>query len=379
MPHPASEPNEGAPITAHKDPPARDEKGLPGGDRLTGHILDLALRFAALGLLLYFALILVRPFLTIVIWSIVLAVSLYPLFEHIARWLGGRRRLAAIIVTLLTLLVVIGPVAWLVVSLIESVRVLADHFLSSDFSFPVPPESVKGWPVVGDKIYQYWELASTNVGSALAKIAPHLKSVGTSVLHIAGGAGAGVLKFLVSIFVAGFLFAPAPSLVEAARALARRLALRRGDEFVSLAGATIRNVAQGVVGVSALQAVLAGVGLVFAGVPGATLLMSAVLVCGIIQIGPTIVIVPVIIWSWMTMETTSALLFTAYMLPVNLLDNVLRPLVMSRGLKTPMPVILLGVIGGTLAYGISGLFLGPIALAVIWELLISWVEDAEAG
>jgi len=122
---------------------------------------------------------------------------------------------------------------------------------------------------------------------------------------------------------------------------------------------------------------LAGIGLMAAGIPQASLITFAVLILGIIQIGPTIVIVPVIIWSWMTMETGSALLFTVYMVPVNLLDNLLRPLVMGRGLKTPILVILIGVIGGTLAYGITGLFLGPIVLAVIWELMVAWIQEQD--
>jgi predicted PurR-regulated permease PerM len=116
-----------------------------------------------------------------------------------------------------------------------------------------------------------------------------------------------------------------------------------------------------------------------AGVSGASLITSAVLILGIIQIGPSVVLVPLVIWSWFAMETTAALLFTAYMIPVNLMDNVLRPLVMGRGLQTPMLVILVGVIGGTLAYGITGLFLGPIVLAVIWELTATWIKEQAGG
>src|SRR5262249_19587743 len=128
-------------------------------------------------------------------------------------------------------------------------------------------------------------------------------------------------------------------------------------------------------GISVLQALLAGIGLLVAGVPGASLITSAVLILGIIQIGPSVVLIPVVIWSWFAMDTVAALLFTVYILPVNLIDNVLEPIVMGRGLRTPMLVILVGVIGGTLAYGITGLFLGPIVLAVIWELLATWVSE----
>jgi predicted PurR-regulated permease PerM len=116
-----------------------------------------------------------------------------------------------------------------------------------------------------------------------------------------------------------------------------------------------------------------------AGIPGASLITSAVLILGIIQIGPSIVLIPVVIWSWTTMETMTALLFTIYMIPVNLLDNILRPLFMSRGLDTPMLIILIGVIGGTISYGITGLFLGPIVLAVIWELLVAWIRERESA
>jgi predicted PurR-regulated permease PerM len=237
---------------------------------------------------------------------------------------------------------------------------------------------VKDWPLIGEPIYQFWELASTNLRAALAQVLPQLKPLGSSLLRIGADTGLGIIMFLASIVVAGFLFSPAPAIVEAVKKFSRRLNPARGEEFVDQAGATIRAVSRGVIGISVLQALLAGIGLMVAGIPQASLIAFAVLVLGIIQIGPSIVLIPVIIWTWTFMDTKSALLFTAYMVPVNLLDNFLRPIVMGRGLKTPMIVILIGVIGGTLAYGITGLFLGPIVLAVIWELFVTWIEDRDA-
>jgi predicted PurR-regulated permease PerM len=137
-------------------------------------------------------------------------------------------------------------------------------------------------------------------------------------------------------------------------------------------------VSQGVIGVSLLQALLAGIGLKVAGVPGASLITFFVLLLGIIQIGPSVILIPVIIWSWMTMETVTALIFTAYMVPVNLVDNILRPILMSRGLRTPMLVIFIGAVGGTLSSGIIGLFVGPIVLAVAWDLVVTWVREDDA-
>jgi predicted PurR-regulated permease PerM len=168
-------------------------------------------------------------------------------------------------------------------------------------------------------------------------------------------------------------------LVEAVAVFLHRRVSQRGGEFMQLAGATIRNVSQGVIGVSLLQALLAGLGLIVAGVPGASLIAFGVLVAGIIQIGPSVILVPVIIWSWMTMETWAALIFTAYIVPVNLIDNVLRPIIFTRGLKTPMLVIVVGVIGGTLSNGIIGLFVGPIVLAVAWDLLVAFMRNDEVA
>ena len=350
-----------------------------GRDQLTTTFVELAIRVGALGLVLYWTLILVSPFITIVIWSAVLTVALYPPFEWMALRLGGRRRLAAVLITILSLLVVIGPATWLALGLVESLRMISERIDLSTLALPAPPTAVKDWPLIGDYVYQFWDLASTNLEEAAAKIVPYLKPVGTSLLGIAADAGTGILKFFVGIIVAGFLFAPAPSIVGAVKKFLRRLTPDRGEEFANLAGATIRAVSRGVIGISVLQALLAGIGLMIAGVPGTSLITSAVLIFGIIQIGPTIILAPVVIWSWTAMEPAMALLFTAYMVPVNLLDNVLKPIVMGRGLKTPMLVILIGVLGGTLAYGITGLFLGPIILAVIWELLVVWIREDEAA
>jgi predicted PurR-regulated permease PerM len=328
-----------------------------------------------LGLLLYAAFILVRPFITIAIWSIVLTVALYPAYERLVRWLGGRRGLAAFLLTVVGLLLLLGPATWLVLNLVDSLSDLSRQLDLAHFTVPAPPDTVKEWPVVGEPIHQFWTLASTNLQAALAKIAPQLRPIGSGLILVAAGAGTGALQFLVALIVAGCLFSPAPALIDATKRFLQRLAAERGELFLQIVGATIRAVARGVIGVAALQAFLVGIGLVVAGVPGASLLTLASLVLGIIQIGPALVVLPVIIWAWTAMETTAALLFTVYMIPVNLLDNVLRPLVMGRGLDTPIVVILVGLIGGTLALGLTGLFLGPIILAVIWELIVAWIKE----
>ena len=337
----------------------------------------MTIRLGVLGLLLYLAFTLIQPFITIAIWSIVLTVALYPVYDWMVRHLGGRRRLAAVLLTLISLLIIIGPATWLALGLIDSIGTLSARFDLSTLALPPPPETIKslaaGRRADLSVLESRFDQPSRGAGQGRAPSqAGRQRPAG-----IAAEAGTGTIKFFIAIFVAGFLFSPAPSLVETIRRFSRRLTAGRGEEFVDLAGATIRTVARGVIGISALQAFFAGIGFVAAGIPGASLLTSAVLILGIIQIGPSIVIIPLIIWSWFAMETTAALLFTAYMIPVNLMDNILRPLVMGRGLNTPMLVILIGVIGGVLSYGITGLFLGPIVLAVIWELLVAWIKERE--
>jgi predicted PurR-regulated permease PerM len=358
---------------------SRDKKLPSGSEATTSSFIEVAIRLGALVLLLYWSLILVQPFISVAIWSAVLTVALYPVFEWTSRQLGGRRRIAAALITLLSLLIIIGPATWLALGLVNSLRLISERLDLANLTIPPPSTAVKDWPLIGEPIYQFWDLASTNLSAALAQIMPQLKPVGSSLLSIGASTGLGIIMFLASVVVAGFLFSPAPAIAEAIKKFSLRLNPTRGEEFVEQAGATIRAVSRGVIGISVLQALLAGIGLMVAGIPQASLITFGVLVFGIIQIGPSIILIPVIIWAWTIMDTLPAILFTAYMVPVNLLDNLLRPIVMGRGLKTPMLVILIGVIGGTLAYGITGLFLGPIVLAVIWELFVSWIEEKNAS
>ena len=183
--------------------------------------------------------------------------------------------------------------------------------------------------------------------------------------------------FLFAVVITGFLFTRGPTLLAATRALARRVDPNYGEHFLDLAGATIRAVSRGVIGISLLQAIIGGVGVALAGAPFASLLTLAILVLGIVQIGPVVVIIPLAIWGWMELSTGAALAFTVCMVAVYLVEAVMKPFVLAHGLKTPMLVILIGVIGGILEHGIPGLFAGPIVLAVAWEVAKAWIYERE--
>lgn len=343
-------------------------------ERLEAGATDLVVRLAFLGLFAWWSLELVRPFVPIVIWAILLAVALYPVYAWLARRLGGRRGCAALLLTLVALATVLGPVSILAASLAESVQWLASGLDAGTLKIPPPPVALDDWPVVGKELDEAWTLAAGNLDDAVRRYGRAVLPAGGAVLGKVAEIGGDVLKFVTSVVIAGFLFLPGPRLAAGARAFASRLVQPRGAHFVDLAGATIRNVSRGVVGVALLQALLAGVILHLAGIPGAGMIAFGVLLLCIVQIGPAPILLPVLIWIWTTHATTFAFVMTLLLVPVGLIDNVLKPILMGRGLTTPMLAILTGVIGGTLTHGLVGLFLGPVVLSVFYELVVAWIR-----
>jgi predicted PurR-regulated permease PerM len=345
--------------------------------RSSDEVIQIAIRLALLAFLIYWSFLLLRPFIPILAWSLVLAVALYPAYDWLAVYLGHRRGIAAIIVTLVVLAVFLGPATWLGLGLVDGLRNISDQLTSGDLAIPAPPDSVKDWPVIGSTLYEFWKMASVNLETAFRELAPHLKPLAVPILAIAGSAGTGTLKFLASVVIAGFLFPYGPQLVAASQRALTRIVPERSESFLTLAGATVRTVLQGVIGIAALQAVLAGVVLKIAGVPNAGVLAFAILVLGIVQIGSLPILLPVIIWVWMVKDAGAAVLITFFLVLVGISDNALKPVLMGRGLSTPVLVIFIGVLGGTLAHGIVGLFVGPIILAVAWELMMAWIDPGE--
>ena len=344
-------------------------------DRSGDAVLHIAIRLGLLAALIYWSFVLLRPFIPILVWSVVLAVALYPVFDWLSSHLGHRPRIAAILTTLIVLAVFLAPATWLGIGLVDGLRDISDQLTSGELVLPAPPDSVRDWPLIGNQFYEFWSNASINLQATLRDIAPYLKPLAGPILAIAGSAGTGTIKFILSVILAGFLFAPGPRFAATIRNNLARIVPERSKDFMALAGATIRTVAQGVIGVAVLQSLLAGAGLKIAGVPHAGVLAFAVLVLGIVQIGSAPILFPVMIWVWTVKEPGAAVLITIYLVLVSLSDNAIRPLLMGRGLSTPVLVIFMGVLGGTLVHGIVGLFVGPIILAVAWELLIAWSRE----
>jgi predicted PurR-regulated permease PerM len=336
-------------------------------------ITDLV-RFGVVGLFAYWSFTLISPFLVIVIWAAILVVALYPVYRSSCRILGGRTRLAAIMMTILILGVVIGPLMAIALNFVDAIQRLLLKAKEGSLHLPLPADSVRDWPLIGEHIYAAWSLASSNSAELFHRLEPALLEASGFVLGKVASVGLGLVSFVASVIIAGFLFGPAPRLAIGIRTFAHRIAGDRGVGFVALAGATIRNVARGVIGVALLQTLLAGLVFSIFGTPAASVLTFVVLILCIVQIGPAPILFPVIVWAWMATDPVSAFILTVLLIPIGLIDNVIKPILVARGLSTPMLVILLGVLGGTLSYGLIGLFLGPIVLSVFYDLLVAWVR-----
>jgi predicted PurR-regulated permease PerM len=278
------------------------------------------------------------------------------------------------LLSILLLALLLTPVVLLSTSAIETLDAYGRMLLQSNHVIPPPPESVRDWPLVGASVYEFWFTTSNDSRTFLTTHVGQIASLGRWVGRIAAGVAFEVLQFTAAIIIAGVLLAYSDRLGAIVRDLAGRVADVRGRHFIEIAGSTIRNVSQGVIGVALLQSALLGLGMLIAHVPFAGAITFACLVLAIVQVGLNIIMIPVIIWMWVAMPVTHAALFTVYTAPLLLMDNVLRPILMARGLQTPMAVILAGVICGTLAGGLIGLFVGPVVLAVFYDLLTTWME-----
>jgi predicted PurR-regulated permease PerM len=334
--------------------------------------LEVSIHTGLLILLVAGCFIILRPFLHVIVWGIIIAISIYPGFTKLQRALGGRAGVAAVICTALLLAVLIVPVVLLTGTVVSGVQTLSKHLKDGTLAVPPPPPNIETWFVIGPRLSNAWSAAATNLSAALASLTPHLRVVIPILLSTSAGIGLTVLQFVLSILVAGFLLANAQGGAEASRSLADRLFGDEAAEFVELAGSTIRSVTTGILGVALIQSLFAAFGFLFVGLPGAGLWGLLFLFAAVLQVG-VIVLVPAVIYVFATASTSKAIMFLIWCVVVGLMDNVLKPLLLGRGVAVPILVIFLGAIGGFMAMGIIGLFLGAILLSVGYKLFQAWL------
>ena len=344
--------------------------------RLAARLLDVLIRAGLILAMVTLCFQVFSPFLHLMAWALILAVCLYPLQQSVAAKLGGRQGLAATLLVLLGIVVVVVPTAALMSSLGDSVRGLINDVQNNTLQVPPPRESVADWPLVGEKVHAFWTKAHTDLPALVQSMQPKIGNLAKAALGFVASIGGGLLLFLASLAVAGIMMAFGDSGARAIRSIFERVADGpRGAQFVDLSTATIRAVAKGVLGVAFIQAIIVGICLLIAGVPWAGVLAAIVLVLGIAQVPAVIVTLPAIgyIWSSGTYATGAAVLYTVLLFVAGLADNVLKPLMLGRGVDAPMPVILLGALGGMAAAGILGMFVGATLLALGYQILMGWV------
>ena len=340
--------------------------------------MDAAIRLSLLALLILWCFQIVRPFIMPVLWGAIMAVAIYPLFVKAYTAFGGRQKLTATLITLLALAILIVPTVMLSGSVVESSKALATDIEAGTLTVPPPSDKVKDWPLIGEKLHGAWSLASTNLEGALEKFKPQVEATGKWLLSAAAGVGGGVLMFVISIIIAGAFLVYGRSGSQAMESIAGRVMGKKGGkEFVDLAGATIRSVAQGVLGVALIQSILAGIGLLVMGVPYAGIWAVLVLLLAIIQLPPLLILGPIVVYEFSVAETVPAVIFMIWSMIVSVSDSFLKPLFLGRGMDIPMLVILLGAIGGMMLSGIIGLFVGAVVLAVGYTLFTAWLEEEQ--
>jgi predicted PurR-regulated permease PerM len=351
----------------------------PDSERQLGRATDVAIRIASLALLVGWCVVIVSPFLLPIAWGAIIAIALHGPFSALRRRLGDRPNVAAGLLTLAMLLAIAVPAVLVGGTLVSDVQVAADAFREGRLHVPPPSERVAEWPLVGERLYALWGLASSNLQQALAEVGPQLRGAAGAVLGASARFGVSILQFLFAIAIAGVLLARADSAGPLARRFAARLAGPSGPALADLAAATVRGVTRGILGVALIQALGAGIGLFAAGVPAAGLWTLAALVLAVIQLGIGLVLIPAAIWLFANASTFTAIAFTIWTVLLLPLDNVLKPLLMGRGLRVPVSVIFVGALGGFVAQGLIGLFVGAVVLVLAYELAMAWLRGAESG
>ncbi len=319
------------------------------------------------------------PFLKLMAWSIILAVTTYPLHQALARRIGRRQGLASIIMVIIGISLIVIPTWLLMNSFADSVRGFITAIQQNTLQIPPPREGLKNWPIVGNKLYDTWSQARADLPGLVHTMQPKIGELARQALSIVASIGGTMLLFLASFVVANIVMAYGKSAARSSRGIFSRLAgPARGEALEKLALATIRAVALGVIGIAAIQALLIGLALLFAGIPVAGLLAIVALVLGIAQVPALVVTLPVIVYIWSSggYSTGAAITHTIILLITGMADNVLKPLMLGRGVDVPMPVILFGALGGMATGGILGMFVGATALALGYELFMNWVATS---
>ena len=353
-----------------------DATAALGNKRVLDLSVDVAVRLVVIGVLIVWCFRIFQPFILPMMWGVIIAVALAPIFSKLTALLGGRRGITAALFTLAAIVLIVVPTFQIADSVVRSSIQLADRAEEGTLTVPPPKESVRDWPAVGDRVYEVWSTASTNMSTAIERYRPQLQAAGAWAFGKVSGLAGAILYTIIALIIAGFMLTYAEGGEKTARTVTSRLGGTRGEGIIGITTSTIRSVAQGVLGVALVQSAAAALGMFLAGVPGWGIWTIVVLVLAVIQLPPLLVLLPVAVWYFTATDSTVlAVVFTIWCLLVSISDAFLKPMFLGRGLDIPMPVILVGAIGGLMLHGIIGLFVGAVVLAIGYELFKAWMAE----
>jgi len=343
-------------------------------------VIEIVVPIGLILLLLVWCFNIIAPFIAPIVWGIVIAIGTYPLCQWFINKTKLSNALGSTLFTLLMILLLITPTVMLTGVMFEEAQMLAKNLESGALSIPEPPEVVGDLPLIGEKLEDFWTRASEDPKATLGQIEPQLKSLGKWMLKAAAGAGLGVLMFIFSIIIAGIFIAKADACHKAVLIVCNRLVGERGDRMAALSHKIIQSVITGILGIALIQTLLAGLGFMAMGIPGAGFLAMICLVLAVVQIDILIILIPLSIYAFSFAGTGAAVAFLIWNVAVGLLNNILKPILLGRGVDAPMLVIFLGAIGGLLLSGIIGLFIGPVVLVFGYTLFMDWLShEAESA
>jgi predicted PurR-regulated permease PerM len=340
-------------------------------------IAEISVKIVLLFLLIYWCYNIVKPFLDILLWSVIFSVALYPLYKWTHQKLGGKKTLASLIIVLLMMALLLLPVVIFANSLYEGITYLKTQYEAADRVLPVAPEQIDSWPVIGHFLYEKWNWISLHLSEASAQYAPQIKQAVMGLVSSAASAGAAFLKLIISLIISAFLLIYSKKAATLAYKVFNNILGDVGDEFAAMAEKTIRTVVTGILGVAFIQSLMFGIAMALAGVPAAGLWVMLSLIFGIIQIGIFPVTIPVVIYVIATKSTFTIIVFVIWSIIVSFIDNILKPVLLSHGALVPMPVIFIGSIGGFIQSGLVGLFTGAIIFSIGYKLFQLWLEQRE--
>ena len=340
--------------------------------------IEFLIHIGLLILLVAASLMILAPFMIILIWGVIIAVAQFPLFKKSVNALGNKKTLTAVLFTLAGLTAIIIPSLMLAESSATGYQYLLKVFEEGRLTIPPPTENVKEWPLIGENLYSIWVQASNDLLGLLSKYngqySEQVKDFVGWLLKTLTSIGLTFLQFIVSIIIAGALLAKADMGAETAKEFAKRLVGDNAENFINLITGTIRSVVQGILGIALIQAFASAILLIIFNVPLPGLWALFVLIIATVQLSPLLIMAPISIYVFSVLDTTPAIVFTVSAVLIGSIDNILKPLLLGRGVDIPMLVILLGAIGGMLAFGILGLFVGAVVLAVSYKLMMAWLH-----